>query len=213
MNQSKKIFVFTGKKASGKTTAANYIVDVFNDQPTYNNGRVEKLSFAGPLKDFCINALGLRSLQCWGEDKEKNTETRFMWESLVPSLREKFGKSSGPVLAREILQIVGTDVFRNHFCDTVWVEAAVLETERSKADVVVFDDARYPNELEALKKQGAVIIRMLRSNAPVGDTHISECALDSYPMENYNYVIGPDVEGIEAVRREMHQILIKEGIL
>ena len=178
----KRIFVFTGKKASGKTTACDYIISKLPDF------FVEKMSFAQPLKKLCIDVLGLEPSQCFGTDSKKNTPTNWDWEDLVESLREKFGNKSGPVTARNILQIIGTDVFRQNFSDIIWVSAAVNMIRKSQADIIVFDDGRFPNEIDCVlglsnTNQKAIVVRMLRYKGPLGDNHPSEKAMDNYPKK------------------------------
>ncbi len=208
----KRIFVFTGKKASGKTTACNYIISALPELV------VHKMSFALPLKKMCIDILGLKPSQCFGTDSKKNTPTVWDWSDLVEPLREKFGNQSGPVSARNILQIIGTDVFRQNFSDSVWVSAAVNMIRQSDADVIVFDDGRFPNEIDCVllladENNKATIVRMLREKGPLGDNHPSEKAMDKYPVNNYNYIIGPEVEGRKAVEAKVYDILICEGLV
>jgi len=43
---------------------------------------VKLYSFADPLKEFCINVLGLEYEQCYGTDEQKNSETHLRWENM-----------------------------------------------------------------------------------------------------------------------------------
>jgi hypothetical protein len=205
---SKKIFVFAGKKARGKTTAAKYVRDTVGA----NGLLVDWYSFAAPLKAMA-HSLGLSLDQCHGEDKNKNTPTMWNWEDLNPNLQKKFNKTNGSVSAREVLQIIGTDLFRNGFAEDVWVKIASFSAAKSIADVILFDDARFPNEIDEMKKNGAIIVHMLRNKGPSGDEHPSEKALDGYPKEHFHYTIGPDIEGAENIGKEVRKILLKEGLI
>jgi hypothetical protein len=205
---NKKIFVFAGKKARGKTTAAKYV----RDRVGSSGLLVDWYSFAAPLKAMA-HSLGLSLDQCHGEDKNKNTPTMWNWEDLNPALQKKFNKTNGSVSAREVLQIIGTDLFRNGFAEDVWVKIASFSAIKSLADLVLFDDARFPNEIDEMKRNGAIIVHMLRSKGPSGDEHPSEKALDNYPKDRFNYIIGPDIEGAENIGKEVEKILIKENII
>jgi len=204
-----KILVFTGKKARGKTTAANYVMKALDGKC-----KLQKLSFATPLKDLCIEILGLKPEQCYTTDPAaKETDTPWDWQELSYDLREKFKKYAGPVKARELLQIIGTDLFRESFCQNIWVKAAMHMTRSCDADVILFDDARFPNEIAALRNEGAIIVRMVRDMPEDNDEHPSERALDDYPLDNYKYTIGPDVDGPERVEQKVHDILVQEGLI
>ena len=61
---------------------------------------------ADTLKDLCIDVLGLTYEQAYGTDKDKNSKTNIKWSSVDK-------KKKGYMTAREVLQYVGTDFFRN----------------------------------------------------------------------------------------------------
>ncbi len=210
----KKILVFTGRKGRGKTTAANYTKELLSDPNDPYAYSVDHISFATPLKELCINFLGLRPDQCYGTNLAKKvTPSEWRWEEISKEMQQEFGKETGFITAREILQIVGTNLFRNHFADHIWVKAAINLVQKSDANVIVVDDARFPNEVESLRKKEAIMIRMLRNRPEDKNEHPSEKALDDYPNESYNYIIGPDVEGVPALKAEVLKILIKENLV
>lgn len=49
---------------------------------------------------------------------------------------------------------------------------------------MVVTDVRFPNEADAIRDAGGVLIRLVRPSAGQGDAHPSETALDDY-VENY----------------------------
>ena len=203
----KKIFVLAGRKATGKTTAMNYIRETaFRKSLTVNY-----ISFARPLKEACMTLFGLTHLQCYGEDSHKNTLTKWDWTHVDDKMRAKFNNPSGAMTARQILQVVGTNLFRESFMKNFWVEVAVRSVKESESDIVIIDDARFPNEVDSMNELGAVVIKMTRNKIPK-DNHLSESALDDYPDDCINYVVGPDIEGVPAVEQAIHDILIEEGL-
>jgi hypothetical protein len=70
---SQIILSISGRKQSGKNTTFNYIQMLRPD--------AREFSFATPLKEMCINVLGLTWLQCYGSDGDKNSPvSHLLWE-------------------------------------------------------------------------------------------------------------------------------------
>jgi hypothetical protein len=89
---------------------------------------------------------------------------------------------TGPMTAREIMQIVGTDIFREMFDDNVWVNAALRSIKESKVPIALVADCRFPSEVNAVLKEGGIVIRLTRE-LESQDNHSSETALDDYPFD------------------------------
>lgn len=84
---------------------------------------------------------------------------------------------SGPMTNREVLQVVGTDIFRTMLDNNVWVNAT-LHRDWTGFDVVIVTDCRFPNEKQAIEDAGGYVIRLER-NTGFTDNHASETALDN----------------------------------
>lgn len=84
---------------------------------------------------------------------------------------------------RQMLQQFGTDVCRNWKPD-IWVNALLSEYHRD--DNWVITDVRFPNEADAIRGAGGILVRL---NAPYAtiSNHLSETALDKY--EHYKVVV------------------------
>ena len=66
---------------------------------------------------------------------------------------------------RLVLQLWGTEVCRKGFHDDIWI--ASLENKlRNRKDHVVISDCRFPNEIQAIKKVGGIVIRVKRGPDP-----------------------------------------------
>jgi hypothetical protein len=80
-------------------------------------------------------------------------------------------------------QILGT-LGREHFRTDIWVNIALSDP----AEYKIIPDVRFPNEADAIKKAGGVLIRINRNGVVLNDgrdvTHISETALDNYMFYN-----------------------------
>lgn len=85
----------------------------------------------------------------------------------------------GPMTARQILQEVGTGVFRCMYAN-VWNEACIRAIEEDGCDVAFIDDIRFPDEAEATKAAGGKVIRLGRAPFASQDEHVSETSMDLY---------------------------------
>jgi rhodanese-related sulfurtransferase len=67
---------------------------------------------------------------------------------------------------RLVLQQWGTEVARRAFHDDTWI--ASLENKLSKAhNDIVITDVRFPNEIQAVRNAGGIVIRVVRGEEPV----------------------------------------------
>lgn len=171
---------------------------------------VKIYSFADTLKQkVCIDVLGLSHGQCYGTDEEKNSLTHLKWEDMPgiiiptkaseilcdidgygenPSMLEKavpniIVHDEGIMTAREVLQFVGTEIFRKMHSN-VWVDALFRQIEKDAPLLAVISDCRFPNEVMAVKEIGGKVIRLTRTIKE--DNHPSETALD---RENFDWDI------------------------
>lgn len=185
-----KIIGFSGRKQSGKTSAAEELLPVLGkcdassdhgllwarysarkQMSTIND--VAIVNFADALKDIVGRLFDIPGKDLHGSDGRKNR--------ILPC-----GKS-----IREVLQIVGTDWFRTLDPD-YWV-MQYDKTMRGTARVwgpdkwiILTADVRFPNEVHCIQQQGGHVIRLLR--APFAeDAHKSETALDDF--EGFDAVI------------------------
>lgn len=87
---------------------------------------------------------------------------------------------------RELLQYAGTELLRA--CDPGFhVKVTMEQIKANPNERYVMDDVRFPNELEAVREVGGVVIKLLR-NWDSGATHASETALDRIPDSEYDFV-------------------------
>jgi hypothetical protein len=194
-----KIIAFAGRKQSGKTTCSWYIENlVFRDFQQSHSCKI--YNFADPLKkDICMNILGLSYDQCYGEDIDKNTVTDVEWN----------GKK---LTAREVMQFVGTDLFRKMKHD-VWSGATIIKINNEQPSIAVVADCRFPNEVDAIKNAGGYVIKLTRD--PFHSDHASETALDSenYDQSNFDLIIHNEDISIDEQNQLVHNFLKNQGIL
>jgi hypothetical protein len=194
-----KIIAFAGRKQSGKTTCSEFVAKYYNGTiEPFNNTKI--YNFADPLKkDICMNILGLTYNQCYGEDIDKNTITTIQWE----------GKN---LTAREVMQFVGTDIFRKMKND-VWAGATINKINNDKPKLAIIADCRFPNEVEAVRNAGGIVIKLTRN--PYNSTHASETALDEihYANSNFDFVIYNENINIQQQNHIVLEFLKKKKVL
>ena len=142
------------------------------------NPFVKVYSFADPLKkDVCMNVLGLTHNQCYGSDRSKNEEVDCFWP-----------KTNYRMTAREVMQYVGTDIFRTIKSD-VWTSAIISKINRDSSQLSLITDCRFPNEVECIKNNNGVVVRLDRNTCD--STHVSETALDkeNYDWNKFDYIV------------------------
>lgn len=171
-----KIIAFAGRKQSGKTSCSQYVSSILNSEYRKKKYAYKIYNFADPLKhDVCMNILGLTYEQCYGTDEQKNELVGCFWD----------GKQ---LSAREVMQIVGTDMFRR-MKTNVWAAATINKIKKDNLDFALIADCRFPNEVEAVKDVGGLVIKLTRN--PFNSDHASEIALDenNYHVSNFDLII------------------------
>lgn len=166
---SNYIIAFAGRKQSGKTTCSEFVQKLANGVLRPLNS-CKIYNFADPLKqDICMNILGLTKDQCYGTDEQKNELVDCYWNQKQLS-------------AREVMQMVGTDMFRTMQKD-VWSGATIRKIQRDNPPLALVADCRFPNEVEAIKSVGGLVIKLTRN--PYNSDHASEVALDEDKFDHH----------------------------
>lgn len=165
----------TGRKGSGKSTLAYKLL---------TDDRLGKfadiLSFAAPIKWICGRVLGLDEDAVYGDDAAKNAATRYRQQDMPHWCERCCDEEEGERLLtiREVMQQIGTEVFRRMDPD-IWVNALFREAARySPLDTLYIDDVRFPNEAEAIRRRGGLVVRLTRGQAD--DNHVSEAGLPDH---------------------------------
>lgn len=145
----KKIISVSGLISSGKDTVANYLV---------NHHGFKRISFASSLKDAVSVVFGWDREMLEGVTKSSREwrEQRDEWWS------QRLGMNITP---RWVLQHWGTDVLRAHFHDDIWIASVEYRLMNTRDDVVI-TDARFKNEIEAIRNLGGTAVRVVRGAEP-----------------------------------------------
>ncbi|UTC29043.1 deoxynucleotide monophosphate kinase [Brevundimonas phage vB_BpoS-Marchewka] len=133
---ARPIIAFTGLRGHGKTTAAEALTE------TYGYAHV---NFADPVRDVCHRVYGVSYIEMLDPVLKETVLDRYPFKS-----------------PRELLQRIGTEMFRGYLDDT-WVKAferTVNDLLRDGAEGVVCSDCRFLNEAAMLRAMGASLIRI-----------------------------------------------------
>jgi hypothetical protein len=158
--------------------------------------------FADALKEICMTMFGLTYEQAYGLDKDSPTKLR--WENMpgvvTPEKAIKFGQDNnlwnigytptalcqifqdlciiheaGSMSAREVLQFVGTEIFRKMH-GSVWIDIVINAVKADQPEIAVIADCRFDNEAIAIKENGGILIGLSRRISE--DSHSSENSLN-----------------------------------
>ena len=132
---------FSGKKGSGKSFFADYLV---------NNKLFIKLSFASPLKEITKILFNL---------SDEDVKDPIKKELINP----KFNASP-----RELMQWLGTDIMREEFnkkfnySGSIWIDSVKdkVKTLLDNNKDVVIDDVRFQNEVDMIHSLGGIVINL-----------------------------------------------------
>lgn len=152
-----------GFKGAGKDTVGDHLVQKYG---------FKKASFAALLKQSAAALFDIEP-ELWDEWKNTNA---------VIALFDSDGNEHNVLTARQFLQRYGTESHRDVFGYDFWVEQAFKNLDLSER--LVFTDARFQNELEAIHSNKGVNFQVLRkkTDAEAGN-HASEVRPDSYLID------------------------------
>lgn len=194
----------SGKIGSGKDTVGAIIRDLYI---TNNNDLYEIKKFATKTKIIASLLTGI-PVEKFEDQEFKKTILGREWSKVNEF--DAFSNVSflKMMSVRELLQKIGTDAMRNNVHKDTWVNA--LFADYSKDQKWIITDVRFPNEYNAIKKRGGIIIRINRpgygtSMKELAEAHPSETALDGF---DFDYIIEND-DNLENLVKNVRKIIIQ----
>jgi hypothetical protein len=151
------------------------------------NSGWEIKKFAGKLKDIASHLTGI-DIEDFEDQEFKKTNLGTEWWTTCD-------EGYQPMTVREFLQKLGTDALRIGLHDNVWVNALMADykpewtTDEGAHDPVqelpnwIITDVRFPNEAQAIKNKGGIIIRVDRPGVVPINNHPSEIGLDDWKFD------------------------------
>lgn len=181
----------------------------------------EVMKWAGKLKEVATLLTGI-PIEKFEDQEFKKTNLGPEWnrERTVFVEQGVYKTEVVPMTVRDFLQILGTEGLRNGLHENTWVNALMADytpawtTNKGEHDPIqelpnwIITDTRFPNEAEAIKKVGGIIIRVERPGVKPINNHPSEVGLDGY---DFDYVITNDgtlEDLVDMVREVLRQAKI-----
>ena len=203
-----------------QTTPSNVSLEDVLDFPLTHQWWLEEASgwevkkWAGTLKAIASMLTGINQEKF--EDQEfKKTNLDTQWDCNPPG---KVGTVyRQPMTVRDFLQKLGTDAIRDGLHTNAWVNALMADykkidyndDEQPEYPNWIITDTRFPNEAQAIKDAGGLVIRVDRPGVKPINDHPSEVGLDSW---KFDYKIA-NVSDLKALTGTVEMILLKENIL
>ncbi len=154
------IIALTGVARSGKTTAANYLIEKHG---------FTRVRFADTIKAM-LRAMGLTEDELDGDRKEVPCELLL-------------GQTP-----RVAMQTLGSEWGRGCINDRLWI-THWYNNAKDVLDAggrVVVDDVRFPNEAKIVKDNRGLLIRVTREGSGVAGNHVSELQIFPSDIEIVN---------------------------
>ncbi len=165
-----------GRKRSGKNTFARGIHRLGWQEVAFADPLREAALALDPIVDTINTDTSCGDPDCCGDGYPDMQPVRL--SSLVHDLGWERAKEELPEV-RRTLQRLGTDAVRA-LDSEFWLRIAAARIDARTAPVVV-TDCRFPNEADAIRSRGGLIVRIVRPDLPPAtDAHPSETALDDY---------------------------------
>jgi hypothetical protein len=167
------IIALSGYAKSGKDTVAEIVKEI---QP--NKWEVKK--FSGKLKTIASILLGIPEHMFEDQDFKTSMLGEEWWKN--------YGDFYHQMSVRDFLQMLGTDAIRNGLHTNAWVNALMADYKPKKMSQYnpsywIITDCRFPNEAQAVKDNGGVVIRIVRPGVEPVNAHPSETALDNWDFD------------------------------
>lgn len=169
-----RLIGLSGYAQSGKDTLADFMTEHLG---------YERIAFADKLREVVRAIDPIVGFVCPVVDGHEVPVPRPL---RVSDLWDEIGyeamKAEYPEF-REIIQRVGTEAGRKIIDYDLWVNLT-MEVIRAHPNVpYVVTDVRFPNEADAIRSEGGVILRISRPGRGPVNGHASETALDDYDFD------------------------------
>ena len=206
-----KVVLLSGKMRAGKNTVAQMIQEEMPDKIIIQESFAKAVK-DGAAEDFLplmkyLNSFVEEVLPDLSE-KEFSVIRKFISQLMLKP--ENFYEDKTE-LSRCLLQIYGTNIFRNRIDEDYWIQKLMGKIKTYDCDLLLITDWRYPNEdlgdfcfIQANKIE-TCHVRINRKASPLS-SHPTETVLDDY--EGFDFVIEND--GTLDELRETVKQLVKQ---
>lgn len=172
------IIGISGYSGSGKDLVGSIIQEI-----SLNKWHIKK--WAGKLKTIASILTGI-PVENFEDQEFKKTLLGPEWGTVkdiplngVPVFADI--KFNSLMSVRDFLQKLGTDAIRDNLHENTWVNATMADYSGESNWIIT--DTRFPNEAEAIKKAGGIVIRVNRPGVQPINPHPSETSLDDWEFD------------------------------
>ena len=149
-----------GKAGSGKDTIGDYLIKEYG---------FKKISLADPIKRLVKDIFALDDHTVY--DRVAREEPLERWDGWT---------------VRELLQYIGTELFRENIDSAIWVKSLWYKIQDDKENDYVVSDLRFPNELQFFRDKAEegefIAIKVVREGC-VGRVGLKGHASEAYDLE------------------------------
>jgi hypothetical protein len=213
----KIVILISGKIKSGKNQLADFMKEYFEKQ----NLKVSADYFAKAVKDGCkedfkklADELNNYVIELKRVIISKYNYINEILDSKIDELKisDENWYENKTFITRTILQLYGTEIFRNRVDSDYWVKQVKDKCEKSDSDIILVTDTRFPNEITEMYSDNydLITIRLLRDiNKDKSKNHYSETALDDW--NEWTYIIDNKRNSLKSFQKQV--IMVAEDIL
>jgi hypothetical protein len=165
-----------------------------------------QLSFAEPLKIIVCILYNIRYEFADGQGKFRELrETQDVQLRTVGNV-SIYGK--GPKTIRDILRYLGTDVFRTHLGNDIWVNIMRRRIAEINCDCVI-PDVRFDEEAQLIKELNGFLICVYKSDDDFTKENKHISSVNFLKFTNINYFIHNN-STIQKLEKDTHNILFEK---
>jgi hypothetical protein len=203
------IFAFAGRRQVGKDSCYKIICDLLPGK------KIRRIALADPVKYFCQDYFRVPEKRLWGSNFEKEKWIGKAIDFFDSHVCKEFDLDPDePIGSRQLLQFVGTEIFRKKIKNNFWIDLCIKRIQKSQADIICITDVRFENELEAIKNIGGKTIKLYRRTGLKEMEHDSESQIDTVPDTEFDYIIPKEKNtNLKKLRKVLFSILTKEGLI
>jgi len=188
-----KLIAFTGKKQTGKSTACSYLENKYGfTRVNFKDALIKEIKQNFP---DLLEAMVMSENVAFGHDDRTSVEELF---------------TTKPRLMRTLMQNYGTEVRRKDN-PNYWVKQWEYEIKAPFSNDYMYknvtvDDCRFLNEAQAVKRNGGVIVHLVRGDMQHTDGHVSEMEMDNIVPD---YVIHCVKDDLTHLHTELDKIMVQ----
>lgn len=196
--------ILISSKETGQRSGKSTFVKTFRKYSPINI-ITEEYEFSYPIKKIVHEVFGIPMEILYSDEKETPCG--------VP-----IAGITDNASPRQLMQIVGTELFRNHFYQEIWVDNAyrkIVDFEKTTSgskSYLLIGDWRFDNEFTFLRDRGVDCLRIdiVRPNNPFKKSnHASEKSI-TLSNDDYDYIIRNDFDlyRFEQTCREYSEVIV-----